>query len=100
MYRANLKRYWREQLIHVAVAAFAGWLLSRDEDPKPGAGATIMGLVAVRQGLEFAKRNDSVGIDLAYHMIGLLLGVATGTGIIRKLKELVLGKAQRQVRRR
>ena len=34
--------------------------------------------VAVRQGLEFAKRKDTTGIDLAYHMAGLLGGGVVG----------------------
>ena len=45
-----------------------GWVL----------GAVIMITVAVRQGLEFAKRKDTPGIDLAYHLTGLLGGGVAG----------------------
>ena len=41
-------------------------------------GAVIMGTVPVRQGLEFAKRKDTTGIDLAYHLTGLLGGGVVG----------------------
>ena len=34
----NLRRYWREHLVHVAVAALAGWLLTTGWWP---AGAAI-----------------------------------------------------------
>lgn len=84
MYRSNLKRHWREHLTHVGVAGFAGWLLTL-----PGlqaAGAVIMATVWVRQGLEFAKRRDTPGIDLAYHLGGLLAGVGIGLYLMRRLK--------------
>ena len=35
-----------------------------------------MATVWVRQGLEYHKRKDTPGIDLAYHLGGLLVGVA------------------------
>jgi hypothetical protein len=35
----------------------------------------------VRQGLEFQKRRDTPGIDLSYHLAGLLAGVSTGAAL-------------------
>ena len=75
MYWRNWKRYWKEQLTHVAVSAFAGWLASSGH---PAAGATVAAYVIARQGLEFAKRRDTVGIDMAYHLAGLLIGIIIG----------------------
>ena len=37
-----------------------------------------MGFVSARQGLEYAKRKDTPGIDMAYHLAGLLGGVGLG----------------------
>ena len=42
MYLANFKKYWKEQLIHAAVGAAAGWLLTSGFAP---AGATVIALV-------------------------------------------------------
>ena len=77
MYKANLKKYWKEHLVHVVIGGFAGLLATSLE--LPTAGLIIMGTVWVRQGLEFLKRRDTPGIDLAYHLGGLLTG--TGVGI-------------------
>ena len=74
-YRANLRRYWREHLLHLAVGGTAGLLLTAGE---PWAGAVIMATVWVRQALEFQKRRDTPGIDLSYHLAGLIAGVGTG----------------------
>ena len=71
-YLANLRRYWREHLAHLAVGGFAGGLLMGST---PWAGAVIMGTVWVRQALEFQKRRDTPGIDLSYHLAGLISGV-------------------------
>ena len=95
MYWKNLKRYWKEQLIHVAVGVLTGWLLMHGHTE---AGAVLMGTVWIRQGLEWGNRSliprivrgikgmydlepheyDTPGIDLAYHLTGLILGIATG----------------------
>ena len=74
MYRANLRRFWKEHTAHIAVGAFAGLLSFR----YPAAAALLMGTVFTRQGLEFAKRRDTPGIDLAYHLAGLIAGVGVG----------------------
>ena len=71
-YLANFRRYWPEHLVHLAVGGFAGALLVGDD---PWAGAVIMGTVWVRQALEFQKRRDTPGIDLSYHLAGLIAGV-------------------------
>lgn len=71
-YLANLRRYWPEHLLHLGVGGFAGALLVSDD---PWAGAVIMGTVWGRQALEFQKRRDTPGIDLSYHLAGLIAGV-------------------------
>ena len=75
-YLANFRRFWREHLIHLAVGALSGALLLGGE---PWAGAVIMATVWVRQALEFQKRRDTPGIDLSYHLAGLLAAVVAGT---------------------
>lgn len=75
MYLENFKRYWKEQLTHAAVGAGAGYLLTSGY---PEAGLVLMGTVWVRQALEFAKRRDTPGIDLAYHLVGLIGGINAG----------------------
>ena len=37
-----------------------------------------MATVWVRQALEFQKRRDTPGIDLSYHLVGLIAGVLVG----------------------
>ena len=76
-YVANFRRYWREHLVHLSVGCIAGLLLVT---AAPWAGAVIMATVWVRQALEFQKRRDTPGIDLSYHLAGLIAGV--GAGII------------------
>lgn len=71
-YLANLRRHWIEHLLHLGVGGFAGALLVSDA---PWAGAVIMATVWVRQSLEFQKRRDTPGIDLSYHLAGLIAGV-------------------------
>ena len=75
-YVANLRQYWREHLLHLAVGAVSGALLLGSQ---PWAGAVIMATVWVRQALEFLKRRDTPGIDLSYHLAGLLAAVVAGT---------------------
>ena len=74
-YLENLRCYWREHLLHLAVGWAAGCLLVWGE---PWAGAVVMSTVWVRQALEFQKRRDTPGIDLSYHLAGLLAGVGAG----------------------
>ena len=75
MYLNNLKQYWREHLVHVGVGVAGGLLLT---SAYPLAGLTLMAFVAIRQGLEYLKRHDTPGIDMAYHMGGLLAGLLIG----------------------
>ena len=77
-YLANFRRYWAEHLIHLAVGAVSGSLLLRGE---PWAGAVVMATVWVRQSLEFQKRRDTPGIDLSYHLAGLLGAVVIGKSL-------------------
>ena len=81
MYWQNFRRYWKEQLIHSGVGFFAGYLLVFGY---PWAGVGIIALVITRQSLEFAKRDDTPGIDLAYHLGGCVFGVSLGI-VISKL---------------
>ena len=37
-----------------------------------------MAFVGIRQALEYLKRHDTPGIDMAYHMAGLLAGLLMG----------------------
>ena len=78
MYLKNLRRYWKEQLTHAAVGAIAGLLLVSGY---PWAGLGILGLVIARQGLEYAKRGDTPGIDLAYHLGGCNGGIDCGVSL-------------------
>ena len=64
--------------MHAAVGMFAGILLTADY---AAAGFGIIALVSVRQTLEYLKRDDTPGIDLAYHLGGLLCGI--GFGLLR-----------------
>lgn len=75
MYIRNFRKYWKEQLVHATVGAFAGWLLVSGH---PWAGFGLLALVIARQGLEYAKRKDTPGIDLAYHLGGCLVGIGVG----------------------
>ena len=77
-YLDNFRRYWREHLVHLAVGGLSGWLLVSGQ---PWAGAVIMATVWVRQALEFQKRRDTPGIDLSYHLAGLVAGVCVGAGL-------------------
>ena len=79
MYWQNFKQYWKEHLVHLSVGGLAGALAVNLETAP--AGFILMGTVWVRQGLEFAKRQDTPGIDLAYHLAGLLVGVLVHLGI-------------------
>ena len=64
MYLANFKQYWREHLAHVAVGLVIGATFN----------IPLATLVAKRQDLEFQKRADTPGIDLAYHVAGATVG--------------------------
>ena len=55
MYRANLRQYWREHLAHLAVGFLIGLTFC----------IPLAMLVCKRQDLEYQKRNDTPGIDMA-----------------------------------
>ena len=44
-----------------------------------GVAFLLMGNVWKRQDLEFQKRNDTPGIDMAFYMVGLLMGIGFGS---------------------
>ena len=64
MYRKNFRQYWREHLAHVAVGFLIGLTFC----------IPLAMLVCKRQDLEYQKRNDTPGIDLAYHVGGAAVG--------------------------
>ena len=94
-YLDNFRQYPVEQLIHFGVGAGAGWLLTNEYET---AGAVIMAVVLGRQIVEWGNRAllpriirlvkgqfdlgpeeyDTPGIDLAFHLAGLLTGIVTG----------------------
>ena len=71
----NLRAYWREHLIHVAVAALAGWLLTTGWWP---AGAAIVVSQNVRQVCGYWSKRDTINHDLAVVQAGLVVGVVAG----------------------
>ena len=75
LYLHNFKRYWKEHLVHTLTGFVAGMFLTSN---MPLAGAAIITTIWVRQGLEYHKRNDTPGIDLAYHLGGLVAGSIVG----------------------
>ena len=75
MYIENLREHWREHILHLGIGVLAGVLLTTGQ---PTAGGVLMGVVCARQALEFAKRRDTPGIDLAYYVAGLLVGIVIG----------------------
>lgn len=75
IYWENFKQYWKQHLCHVAIGFMAGYLTARD---LPAIAFTIITWVAVRQSLEYFKRNDTPGIDMAWYMVGLLTGIVVG----------------------
>ena len=64
MYLANFKQYWKEHLAHIAVGLVIGLTFN----------IPLAMLVCKRQDLEFQKRADTPGIDLAYHVTGAAVG--------------------------
>ena len=58
LYLHNLRRYWKEHIVHVLVGAIAGALLTSDYH---WAGIAIMGTVWVRQGLGIPEAQGYAG---------------------------------------
>ena len=71
----NLRAYWKEHLVHVAVAGIAGWLLTTGWWP---AGAAIVLSQNVRQVCGFWSKKDTINHDLAVVQCGLVAGVVVG----------------------
>ena len=78
-FRDNFRQYWWQQLLHTAVGATAGLLISTGREHE---GITVIALVLGRQGLEFAKRHDTPDIDLFWSQAGFLAGVLGGTFMV------------------
>ena len=68
----NLRRYWKEHAVHLAVAALAGWLLTTGWWP---AGAAIVLSQNVRQVCGYWSKRDTINHDLAVVQAGLVAGV-------------------------
>ena len=71
----NLRTYWREHLVHLAVAGLAGYLLTTGVWP---AGAAIVVSQNVRQVCGYWSKRDTIDYDLAVIQCGLVAGVVTG----------------------
>lgn len=82
LYWPNLKQYWREHIAHVAIGALAGHLFLIAEPGTIAVGFGIVIWVATRQTLEYLKRDDTPGIDLAYYMGGLVVRTLGEDGIV------------------
>ena len=67
MYRRNFKRYWKEHMAHIAVGYLIGLTFN----------VPLAMLVCKRQDLEYQKRDDTPGIDLAYHVGAATAGTLT-----------------------
>ena len=82
----NFKQYWPAHLfIHVPWGFFAAFLMTQYDELGLGAvmfGAALLIGSWVRQWGEFAKRNDTIGIDLAWIHGGVLLGGIVGLFVI------------------
>lgn len=79
LYVDNFRKHWKEQLIHVAAGAVVGLLGTNGYEL---AGFTLAFLIVGRQGLEFAKRRDTPGIDLAFHQGGFYGGIGLGIFVV------------------
>ena len=92
MYLENFRKHPVEQLSHFAIGTFVGIMLTGGHTL---AGLAIMAMICSRQGLEWAKRDDTPGIDLAVYLAGILVGVALGLrgttpeDVIENLEEFV-----------
>ena len=75
-YARNAREYWKEHLVHIAIGAFSGYLVTFPS--LAAAGATLIAVASYRQALEYQKRDDTPGIDLAYHVGGLIAGIVAG----------------------
>ena len=103
MYQENLKQYWPQHMLHFWNGFAAGWLVVNGH--LSAAALAILATIWKRQELEFEKRNDTPGIDLAYVLAGLL----AGTGFARhrlanknpsRRAAIVMAAARRRSRRR
>ena len=72
MYRRNFKRYWKEHMAHIGVGYLIGLTFN----------IPLAMLVCKRQDLEYQKRDDTPGIDLAYHVGAATAGTLTLVGLL------------------
>ena len=84
----NLKQYWYFHVLHVLNGSIAGRLLMEGWEYAI-VGAVIAIAYMYRQGMEFLKRKDTPGIDLAYLNGGLIVGVLSSWINWGALTELV-----------
>lgn len=78
VYRHNLRVYWRQHVVHVLLGALAGALLVA----LPVTGIGFLAALCFYQGIEFAKRHDTPGIDMAYIIGGTVLGILPTLGVL------------------
>ena len=75
----NLRRFWFEHLIHLEVAALAGYLLTTGFWP---AGAAIVVSQNIRQVCGYWSKRDTINHDLAVCQAGLVAGVIVGVIVL------------------
>ena len=73
--RENLRRYWREHLVHVAVGGLAGFLLTTDFML---AGISLTLAQHIRQLAGYWEKRDTLCYDLAVCQTGLFIGIVVG----------------------
>ena len=86
IYWENFKEFKVQQTLHILIGMLAGFCVTTAptlflEVPWGACVAAafiIISTVWKRQDLEFQKRDDTPGIDLAFYMAGLLAGVGFG----------------------
>ena len=72
--KENWKKWWWAYSAHFATGAIAGAGLAYGGDVAPYF-VIIPALVVCRQTVEFLRRNDTPGRDLAHHMTGFIIAL-------------------------
>ena len=86
IYWKNFKQFKVQQTLHILIGMLAGFFATTAPMlyvdlhwvASVGVAFILMGNVWKRQDLEYQKRDDTPGIDLAFYMVGLLIGIGFG----------------------